>query len=170
MRVLRPKNAKKDTTTVTHVVGIGESCVESTGILATHALGSCIAVCLWEERLHLAGLLHFMLPSSEGNTTRKDRPGLYADTGIDLLVGQMQARGADLRLVRARLIGGSSIAGTSAFAVGQRNITAARRRLWSRRITVDAEDVAGQIPRTVRMRTIDGRVLVTSPNRTDLIL
>lgn len=140
------------------------------GILATHALGSCIAVCLWDRERRIGGLLHFMLPSSDPNRARGDRPAMYGDTGIALLIRRMQSMGADLRQVRARLIGGSSVAGTSVFAVGQRNITSARRTLWSHRITVEAEDVGGEIPRTVRMRVLDGRVLVTSPARADLVL
>ncbi|HHO52274.1 MAG TPA: chemotaxis protein CheD [Deltaproteobacteria bacterium] len=142
-------------------VGIGEYAVASNGELVTHALGSCIAVCLWDSRRHLGGLLHLMLPSSVGRGN--DRPALYADSGIKLLIEGMKAKGANLRITRAYLIGGSSLAGTSVFAVGQRNIIAARRSLYANRIIVAGEDVGGNIPRSVRMHVLDGQIIVTSP-------
>lgn len=167
MRVVGPPKPKSDLQTTT--VGIGDIGVTTRGILATHALGSCIAVCLWDPDTRIAGLLHFMLPSSGGQTRTGERPELYADSGVPLLAKRMNYAGAGRRL-RARIIGGSSVAGTSVFAVGQRNITAARRELWSLRITLDAEDVGGAIARTVRMRSIDGRVLIRAPGRRDLVL
>lgn len=166
VRVLRPPVSPGQPETI--VVGIGDIGVTDRGILATHALGSCIAVCLWDAEHHVAGLLHFMLPSSGGRIRTGERPEMYADSGIPLLVQRMQHAGA--RSYRARIIGGSSIAGTSVFAVGQRNITAARRQLWSKRITLEAEDVGGSIPRTVRMRASDGRLLVRGPGRQDMVL
>lgn len=149
-------------------VGIGEFAVARNGELVTHALGSCIAVCLWDARRRLGGLLHLMLPASAGKG--RNRPALYADTGIPLFVKGMKEVGANPRRTRAYLIGGSSVAGTSVFAVGQRNIVAARRALYANRIVVMGEEVGGSIPRSVRMRVSDGQIIVTSPGLADRVL
>ena len=95
---------------------------------------------------------------------------MYGDEGIDLLIRSLRTEGASPRRLRARLVGGASVTTTSVFNVGERNITAARRKLWTSRIPVDAEDVGGKIARTVHMRLDDGSVLVKSPSRPDLIL
>lgn len=151
------------------MVGIGDIGVAEHGILATPALGSCVAVCLWDPRTQLAGLLHFMLPSSGGVVRTGERPELYADSGIPLLLTRM-GRPSGRRPIHACLVGGSSPPGTSVLAVGRRNLVAARRALWAQRITLDAEDVGGSLARTVRLRAADGRVLVCAPGRHDLVL
>ena len=57
------------------VVGIGEFAVsnEPDDVIVTHALGSCIAVCLLDPVARVGGLLHFLLPDSRIN------PGARAD-------------------------------------------------------------------------------------------
>ena len=44
------------------IVGIGEFAVtdQPGGSIVTHALGSCIAVCIWDPTVRVAGLLHFL--------------------------------------------------------------------------------------------------------------
>ena len=46
------------------VIGIGELVVTTApdAEIVTHALGSCVAVCLWDPVTHVAGMLHFLLP------------------------------------------------------------------------------------------------------------
>ncbi|MBX2799008.1 MAG: chemotaxis protein CheD [Myxococcales bacterium] len=149
-------------------MGIGELAVAKSGLLATHALGSCVAVCLWDVSSCVGGLIHIMLPAP--SSRRKERPALYATTGIPMLLNEMRYAGANLQCTTARLVGGSSVAGTSMFAVGRRNVMKARQTLYSQRIVVSAEDVGGRIPRSVRLRVADGQVLVTSPDRAQLVL
>ena len=70
------------------VVGIGEFAVSNKkeDVIITHALGSCIAVCLWDPTNFVAGLLHFLLPDSRINQQlAKDQPPAYSDAGIPLL-------------------------------------------------------------------------------------
>jgi hypothetical protein len=57
------------------VVGIGEYAVaaSSAATIVTHALGSCIAVCIWDPQRGVAGLLHFLLPESRVNPERAPR-------------------------------------------------------------------------------------------------
>ena len=54
------------------VVGIGEFAVSDRpdDLIVTHALGSCIAVCLWDVERRVGGLLHFLLPHSAINMQR----------------------------------------------------------------------------------------------------
>lgn len=70
------------------VIGIGELAVSRTPSLtiATHAVGSCIAVCIFDPIAAVAGMLHFLLPESAINPERASRhPAVFADTGIPLL-------------------------------------------------------------------------------------
>ena len=57
------------------VVGIGEFAVVDSpdATIVTHALGSCIAVCVWDQDAGVGGLLHFLLPESKLNPERAKR-------------------------------------------------------------------------------------------------
>ena len=69
-------------------VGVGD-CKVSNGadsVLTTYALGSCIAVAIYDPVAGVGGLLHFMLPESSLNPDRAGQnPFVFADTGIPML-------------------------------------------------------------------------------------
>ena len=116
-----------------HIVGIGEFAV-STGredVLVTHALGSCIAVCIWDPTTLVAGLLHLLLPDSRINPQRaKEQPAAFADTGIPLLFQSAYAKGLQKNRCLVRLVGGAEVAGSGAtFDIGKRNILATKNIL-----------------------------------------
>ena len=65
------------------VVGIAELAVSQTphDVIVTHALGSCIAVCVWDPVVRVAGLLHFLLPEAKLNMDRaRKQPATFACT------------------------------------------------------------------------------------------
>ena len=150
------------------VVGIGELAVSQStdDTIVTHALGSCIAVCVWDPGVRVGGLLHFLLPESKLNPDRAAKqPATFADTGIPLLFQAAYARGADKRRCQVSLVGGAEVAGlqgVAALNVGKRNLLIARQILWQNGVLVRGESTGGSIPRTVTLRVTDGVVEVTS--------
>jgi chemotaxis protein CheD len=150
------------------VVGIGELAVSDSpdDVIVTHALGSCIAVCLWDPQVRVAGLLHFLLPEAKLNPERARRqPATFADAGIPLLFQAAYARGLEKSRCVVKLVGGADVAGLQgigALNVGKRNLLMARQILWQNGILVKAESTGGTIPRTVNLRSGDGVVEVTS--------
>jgi len=150
------------------VVGIGELAVSHVpdDVIVTHALGSCIAVCLWDPAVRIAGLLHFLLPEAALNMDRARRqPATFADTGIALLFQTAYARGVDKKRCVVRLVGGAEVAGLQgigALNVGKRNLLMARQILWENGVIVAGESTGGTIPRTVALRASDGVVEVSS--------
>jgi chemotaxis protein CheD len=149
-----------------HVVGIGELAVSGgpNDLIVTHALGSCIAVCLWDPVAGVAGLLHYLLPDSKINLQRaQTQPGTYADTGIPLLLQQAYAIGALKSRTIVRLVGGAEVVGgAGCFNVGKRNLLAARNLLWRHGLLIKGEAVGGTVARTVHLDVSKGRVRVTS--------
>ena len=79
------------------IVGISDcqwSAAEDTSII-TYALGSCIAVCLYDPRAKVGGMLHFMLPESDLNREKAQRnPYTFADSGIPILFRKAYELGA----------------------------------------------------------------------------
>lgn len=85
------------------VIGIGDCRVskDPSDVLVTHALGSCIAVLLYDPQAKVAGLLHYMLPESSLDPAgAAKRPCLFADTGISLLLRSACQLGA----VQSRMV------------------------------------------------------------------
>ena len=152
-----------------HRVGIGEFVVSSNldDALTTIALGSCVAVCLWEPSAKVGGILHFMLPDARLNSElARLQPAAFADTGIPLLFRAAYELGAQKKRCMVRLVGGAEIAAglpegsESIFDVGRRNVLAARGVLWRNGILVNGELVGGTAARTIMMTVADGRVVI----------
>lgn len=150
------------------IVGIGEFAVsdEAADTIVTHALGSCIAVCIWDQAAVVGGLLHFLLPDSAVNLERaRTQPATFANTGLPLFFQAAYSLGLDKKRCRVRLVGGAEIGGlggTNSLNVGKRNLLAARNILWRNGLLIEAEATGGSIPRSVALHLGDGKIDVTS--------
>lgn len=126
----------------------------------TTILGSCVALCLWDPFARVGGLNHFMLPIEAGSQTETPR---YARFAIEELVRQMDALGARLARMQAKLFGGACVLPSMQAVtrdLGARNIDVAREWLERQRITLVAEDVGGQTGRKLIFRTDTGATTV----------
>jgi chemotaxis protein CheD len=73
------------------VVGIADIKVGRAPSTLKTNLGSCIAVCLYDQHKKVGGMLHLMLASSNGITDKRElKKEKYADTGIAELLQQMK--------------------------------------------------------------------------------
>ena len=148
------------------VIGIGEMAIsiDRDTRITTHAVGSCIAVCVFDPVAGVAGMLHFLLPEASINPVRAAvYPAAFADTGIPLLFQRAYAHGLVKQRAVVKLVGGADMAHASgAFNTGKRNLLAARNLLWRNGVFVAAEDVGGTDARTVHMSVSDGRLEVLS--------
>lgn len=132
-------------------------------LLATHALGSCIALTIHDPVARVAGLLHFMLPDSSIDRERAQvRPYMFADTGVPLLFRASYELGAvKQRLIVSAAGAAQVLGGTDTFDVGKRNYLALRKILWKAGVMMHHEDIGGTQPRTVRMSVGTGRVVIS---------
>ncbi len=157
------------------VVGVGDCkhALAESDTLVTYALGSCIAVGIWDPVSKVTGLLHFMLPESrpEMGPNGSEHPFRYADTGTPLLFRRAYELGADKRRLLVYLAGGASVVDDGGFfQVGKRNHTAIRKLLWKAGVLVHAEDVGGTYSRTVRLDSSSGKFVISTPGKTDINL
>ena len=132
--------------------------------LVTYALGSCIAVAIWDPLTRVSGLLHFMLPDSAVDRERTGNPYRYADTGTPMLFREAYQLGAEKRRLVVRLAGGAAVVeDNGVFNIGKRNYAALRKILWKAGVMVHGEDVGGSVSRTVRLEASSGRFSIRKP-------
>jgi len=146
------------------VVGISDCKVskDPESVLVTYALGSCIAVALYDPLTKVSGLLHYMLPESAIDAGKAEQnPFMFADTGIARLLAAVTANGAVPRRMLVRLAGGAQVLDSQGvFQIGKRNYLAARKILWKAGVLIAAEAVGGEVSRTTRLEVGTGRMWI----------
>ncbi len=152
------------------MVRIGEIAVadDRNTLLVTHALGSSVAVCIWDPEARIAGMLHFLLPDAPARSIRPfTQPGAFADTGIPLLFETAFRQG--LRRVRTQvsLVGGAEMPSLIAAAgeLGRSNVLAARGLIWANDLPIARDDTGGMQARSVYLCARTGRLRVRSGSR-----
>lgn len=125
----------------------------------TTILGSCVSLCLWDERARIGGMNHYLLPVGGGN----DQPERYGDRANPALLDRLLDLGADLRRLRAKIFGGACVLtafrnGATTFA--DRNVQAAEDFVREHGIPLVNADVRGNRGRKLRFRTDDGTALL----------
>ena len=152
-------------------VGVGDCKLSNAAesVLATYALGSCIAVAIHDPVAGVGGLLHFMLPESSLNLEKAGQnPFMFADTGIPLLFRTAYGLGAEKRRLVVWVAGGAQVMDEQGvFNIGKRNHVALRKILWKAGVMVHGEEVGGNTSRTVRLEVSTGRFWIRGPGMVD---
>lgn len=150
------------------ILGVGDmgACSESGEVVKTYALGSCVALCLYDPRQKIAGMAHVALPESSIKPDQaKTKPGRFADTAVPALMQQMtdmgcRPRGRGLQI---KLVGGAQILNMVA-KLGERNELAIKKWLWKMGLGPQAQDVGGTESRTAELFVDTGRLRITAAN------
>jgi chemotaxis protein CheD len=148
----------------TKVIGVADcgTSAEASDLLTTYALGSCIAVTMYDPLAKVGGMLHFLLPDQSEEAVRGgDNPYMYADTGVAQLIDGCIRLGALKRRLRVHAAGGANVIRDAGFFdIGRRNHLSLRKVLWKAGLLLQAEAVGGECWRTVRLDIGTGQVWV----------
>lgn len=118
-------------------------------------LGSCIAVCLYDQRKKIGGMNHYMVPLWNGEGLASPK---YGNIAIEMLIDKMKALGSDRKDWIAKVFGGASQFENTIINVGERNIQVAESMLASLRIPIAAKSVGGEQGRKIMFDTFSGEV------------
>ena len=101
-----------------------------------------------------------MLPSSQNDPRPSSlNRAMYADTGIPLLLAELQKLGANPRRLVAHMAGGGQILQShTALNIGKRNQVAAKNLLWKAGILVQSESLGGSTTRSMGLNLGTGQV------------
>lgn len=130
--------------------------------LITYSLGSCIGVSIYDPVAKIGGLLHYMLPEASLDSEKaRQRPFMFADSGIPMLFKKSYELGAKKQRLQVKVAGGSQILDDNGyFNIGKRNYAALRKLFWKNNVMIDGEDVGGSVNRTMSLNMTDGKVLL----------
>jgi chemotaxis protein CheD len=153
-------------------VGIADMKIaKGQGILITYALGSCIGICLYDQKIQLGALVHIMLPLNM--EAGRQNVFKYADTGIRDTLAAMERRGAQRARITAKIAGGAKlfdVGGNALGNIGQRNIDSVHLALKRHGIMLMKEDVGGSVARTLSFDVSTGQGCVHSYGRPDMVI
>ena len=148
------------------VIGIAQMVVSRSvdDLLITYALGSCLGFAIYDPQVSVGGLIHLMLPTSTLDEERaRQNPERFVDTGVPALFKACYRLGAKKERLVARVAGGASMirtGGTDSFQTGQRNVVSLQKLLWKNGVFLRAEDVGGNVSRTVSLNVASGEMIV----------
>jgi chemotaxis protein CheD len=150
------------------VIGVADCYVstDTSNVLITYALGSCVAVSIYDNVAQVGGMLHFMLPEAPPDAAQAGKnPYMFADSGIPMLFREAYEKGAQKRRLRVRVAGGAQIMDEhGVFNIGHRNCVAMKKIFWKAGVIVHGEETGGKIARTVRFEMSSGRIFLRSPD------
>lgn len=135
----------------------GEYFVSNENIVIMTVLGSCISACLWDSRMRVGGMNHFMLPDGDS----MDVSGRYGSYAMELLINEMLKFGARRETMQAKIFGGAQVMHNfTTMNVGERNTDFVVNYLRAERIPVISEDVLDIYPRKVCYFPATGKAMV----------
>lgn len=145
-------------------VGLGELVVSQNPaeVLVAYGLGSCLGISMYDPHRRIAGLLHAVLPERlNGGDTLQSK---YVNSGLQRLLEQMTAAGAHPQSLVLRMAGGANMLASPSlsqtFDIGTRNIKSARQTAEMLGLQFAAQEVGGNMGRTVRLYVSTGRMTV----------
>lgn len=106
-------------------------------------------MCLFDAKLKLAGMNHFLLPTRVGHSREETDITLAGDFAMEVLVNAMLARGARKERLVAKGFGGGNIMPSILMDIGTRNSAFAVEWLQREGIPLLAADFSGPWTRKV---------------------
>jgi len=127
--------------------------------VVTTVLGSCVSVCLWDCKMNMGGINHYMLPLWNGEGLATPR---YGNIAINKLYEKVISFGCNHSNIRAKVFGGGEVLAvtSSVINVGERNVLLAMDMLKEMKIRVISSDVGGKTGRKLLFNTQSGSVLL----------
>jgi chemotaxis protein CheD len=119
-------------------------------------LGSCVAVCLFDPKLKIGGINHYMLPLWNGNGLASPK---FGNIATEKLIEKMIKNGSSTTNMVAKVFGGANQMDSS-MNIGDRNIEIAKEILANHNIKIIAENTGGTVGRKLRYDTGTGQVMM----------
>ncbi len=133
-------------------------CVSKEPKWITTVLGSCVAVCLIDQKRDIGGINHYMLPLWNGDGLESPK---YGNVAIQQLFQKMLELGAQKENMICKIFGGGEVLGEqySIYNVGRNNIELAYKMIGEMGISIRSSSTGGKLGRKIYFNTATGEVL-----------
>lgn len=148
----------KSRNTVVAKILPGEVYVTKQNEFISTVLGSCVSACIYDKRMGVGGMNHFMLPSSK-IAVDDSLSCRYGNWAMEMLINEVLKNGGSRDNFCVKLFGGGRIIGGMS-DVGEGNIRFVYEYLKNEGLQVDSFDVGGPWPRKVMFHPGTGKVQV----------
>jgi chemotaxis protein CheD len=143
-------------------------------VLIVYGLGSCVAICLYDPATQIGGMLHALLPTSNGYRHAVSNPTKFVDQGLPLLIDSLTVLGAKRSRLQAYLCGGAHVLKVSPqekhFNIGHLNVQMALQGFKAAGLILKARATGGQTGRTIKLYLSNGHVTVKKLGQPERIL
>jgi chemotaxis protein CheD len=135
----------------------GKIIVATKPTLISTLLGSCVAVCLWDKRLRIGGMNHYLLPGTEHADIGDANRGA---SSIRMLLDTLISHHSYPVDLEAKIFGGcnSLYRNNDLYKIGERNIAIAFEMMTGVGIPVIAHHTGGALGRKIVFNTSNGKV------------
>lgn len=122
----------------------------------TTILGSCVSVCLWDSKLKIGAINHFLLPFWNGKGLASPR---YGNIAIQKTLEKLAMLGSRKENLEAKVFGGGEVLNSgNTFSIGQRNFELAINSLKEEKVKIKAQSLGGDLGRKIIFNTFTGEV------------
>lgn len=143
-----------DNLVITHYLFPAELFAEAQPNVVSTVLGSCVAVCLYDTKLQIGGINHYMLPLWNGTGLASPK---YGNIAIIKLLERMEKLGSTKANLVAKVFGGGDVLNKSGkestFNIGKRNAQLALDMLAEHKIPIIAQSLGGNRGRQIVFNT-----------------
>jgi chemotaxis protein CheD len=128
-------------------------------------LGSCVAVCIWDQLNGIGGATHYLLPTWDGRGTASPR---YGNVAISALLQRLLEEGANPRHLRAKIFGGGCLfdsmrtPASNKEHLGARNVEIAQEILAKEHIPIESTEVNARTGIRILFQTGTGAATVSA--------
>lgn len=140
-------------------INVGEIYVAEHPTEIITILGSCVAVCLYDQDRKIGAMNHFLVPLWNGNGLETPK---YGNISMEKLINTMLDAGCRKYNIIAKIFGGANIniKATEHMMIGKKNILIAKEILLKHGIKIKGEDTGGGRGRRIMMQSDTGKVLL----------
>jgi len=151
-----PKLRKKQVT-----IHIGGLYASRNPVIIETVLGSCVAVCLYDEEAKIGGMNHILLPG-KADMRRFDTAARYGINAMELLINRIMALGGCRDRIVAKVFGGAHVLPSISLrnGMGAKNAEFVLEFLELEDFTVVSSDLGGHDTRRVYFHTDSGDVFL----------
>ncbi len=145
----------------------GEFYMTSQRMAIATTLGSCVSACIWDEKIGLGGMNHFMLPltTQEVHEVNWGQRGLVSDAtrygnfAMEHLINMILVHGGRRKNLRAKVFGGGKVM-KQISNIGMKNSEFVLDYLATENIPIVGQDLGDVCPRKILFEPLTGRAFV----------